>query len=156
MAGFAGTGTAAWRRAGYVVVGLAAAMAPVLLAAATTIEENEASAIRSVMKINMAESEYSVEHPASGYACSLKAMVGDPEAHKLPYELASGTMDGYRFTIVSCVMNTATGARRVTGYTLIAQPSIVGTTGNRAFCSDETGEIKFDPTGGTNCTQVYQ
>jgi type IV pilus assembly protein PilA len=29
----------------------------------------------------------------------------------------------------------------------------VGQTGNRTFCSDQFGSIKFDPTGGTNCTQ---
>jgi len=29
----------------------------------------------------------------------------------------------------------------------------VGKTGDRGFCSDEGGTIKFDPAGGTNCTQ---
>jgi type IV pilus assembly protein PilA len=29
----------------------------------------------------------------------------------------------------------------------------VGKTGNRGFCSDDTGVIKQDPAGGTNCTQ---
>ena len=41
----------------------------------------------------------------------------------------------------------------MTGYTVMAQPLTVGKSGNRTFCSDESGQIKFDPTGGTNCTQ---
>jgi type IV pilus assembly protein PilA len=30
----------------------------------------------------------------------------------------------------------------------------VGKTGDRGFCSDQSGIIKFDPAGGTNCTQT--
>ena len=35
-------------------------------------------------------------------------------------------------------------------------PNTVGRTGNRGFCMDESAIIKFDPAGGTNCTQSIQ
>lgn len=122
---------------------------------------NELSAQQSVRAINMAQNQYSSTFPANGYACSLQALGGDPHsgpptptnAEMLQQDLATGIKSGYQFTINNCVKNTATGSDRVTGYTVIAQPLTVGSTGNRTFCSDETGQIKFDPAGGTNCTQ---
>jgi type IV pilus assembly protein PilA len=42
---------------------------------------------------------------------------------------------------------------RYTGYQITAVPETVGKTGNRGFCTDEGGIIKFDPAGGANCTQ---
>jgi type IV pilus assembly protein PilA len=44
----------------------------------------------------------------------------------------------------------------VTGYQITAVPQTLGKTGDRSFCSDESGNIKYDPTGGTNCTQNLQ
>jgi type IV pilus assembly protein PilA len=48
---------------------------------------------------------------------------------------------------------TINGTDRYTGYTVTAVPQTVGKTGDRGFCSDQFGTIKFDPAGGTNCTQ---
>lgn len=123
---------------------------------------NETSAVKSVQAINLAESQYTTTFPSNGYACSLQALGGDPNAgppsatsaKMLQQDLASGVKSGYQFTISNCVKNTANGNDRVTGYTVIAQPLTVGKSGNRTFCSDENGQIKFDPTGGTNCTQI--
>lgn len=122
---------------------------------------NETSAVKSVQAINLAESQYTTTFPANGYACSLTALGGDPKsgpptptnAEMLQADLATGVKSGYQFTITNCVKNTQNGNDRVTGYTVIAQPLTVGKTGNRTFCSDESGSIKFDPAGGTNCTQ---
>jgi type IV pilus assembly protein PilA len=122
---------------------------------------NETSAVKSVQAINLAESQYTTTFPANGYACSLQSLGGDPNsgpptptnAKMLQTDLASGVKSGYQFSITNCVKNTQNGNDRVTGYTVIAQPLTVGKTGNRTFCSDENGQIKFDPAGGTNCTQ---
>ena len=122
---------------------------------------NETSAIKSVQAINLAQSQYSTTFPVNGFACSLTALGGDPRsgtptaasAHVLDQGLATGMKSGYQFSITNCVKNSQNGSDRVTGYTIIAQPQTVGRTGNRTFCGDEGGEIKFDPTGGTNCTQ---
>lgn len=122
---------------------------------------DEISAQQSVRAINMAQSQYNSTYPSNGYACTLTALGGDSHAgpptptnaEVLQQDLATGIKSGYQFAISNCVKNTASGSDRVTGYTVLAQPLTVGKTGNRTFCSDESGQIKFDPTGGTNCTQ---
>ncbi len=63
---------------------------------------------------------------------------------------------GYIFTISNCTRVSLSGTERVTGYTVTAVPQTVGKTGSRGFCSDESGVIKYDPTGGTNCTQPLE
>lgn len=122
---------------------------------------NETSAMQSIRAINMAESQFENTYPSQGYACSLTALGGDPHsgpptaanAQMLQQDLATGVKSGYQFVIGNCTKNTSNGNDRVTGYTITAQPLTVGQTGNRTFCSDQFGAIKFDPTGGTNCTQ---
>jgi len=122
---------------------------------------NETSAQQSVRAINMAESQYNTLYPSNGYACNLTQLGGDQHsgpptpnsAQVLQQDLATGIKSGYQFAINNCIKNTSSGSDRVTGYSVMAQPLTVGHSGNRTFCSDETGQIKFDPTGGTNCTQ---
>jgi type IV pilus assembly protein PilA len=122
---------------------------------------NETSAMQSIRAINMAESQYENTYPAQGYACTLQSLGGDPHsgapsatsAQMLQQDLATGIKSGYQFTVGNCTKNSANGSDRVTGYSITAQPLTVGQTGNRTFCSDQFGAIKFDPTGGTNCTQ---
>ncbi|HWG19040.1 MAG TPA: prepilin-type N-terminal cleavage/methylation domain-containing protein [Terracidiphilus sp.] len=122
---------------------------------------NETSAQQSIRAINMAQTQYTSTFPSNGYACTLTALGGDSHsgpptptnAEMLQQDLASGIKSGYQFTISKCVKNTANGSDRATGYSVMAQPLTVGKSGNRTFCSDETGQITFDPTGGTNCTQ---
>jgi type IV pilus assembly protein PilA len=122
---------------------------------------DETSAQQSIRAINMAESQYEQTYPSSGYACSLPALGGDPKsgppsatsAQMLQQDLASGIKSGYSFTIGNCTKVSNNGTDRITGYNVTATPLTVGQTGNRAFCSDQFGAIKFDPAGGTNCTQ---
>jgi type IV pilus assembly protein PilA len=122
---------------------------------------NETSAIKSVQAINLAQSQYSTTFPSNGFACTLTALGGDPHsgpptptsAEMLQQDLASGVKSGYQFSISNCIKNSQNGNDRATGYSVMAQPLTVGKSGNRTFCSDEGGQIKFDPTGGTNCTQ---
>lgn len=161
MAGLAGAAELDWRRFISVPIAMLVLMAPVFLVATPSKGANEDSAIRSVMAINLAESQYEITYPAKGYSCSLAALGGDPHAGPptaanakiLRQNLASGVEGGYRFEIVSCTKHLVRGIERVTGYRIIARPSRPGHTGNRTFCSDESGQIKFDPTGRTNCTE---
>lgn len=125
---------------------------------------NETSAINSVQTINKAEIQYESTFPANGYACSLQALGGDPgsgapsptSAQILQQSLASGIKSGYIFNISNCTKVTVNGQDHYTGYTVTAVPETVGKTGDRGFCSDQFGTIKFDPAGGTNCTQTLQ
>jgi len=97
-----------------------------------TIEDQQRSqvemtSISMLQFVNAAEKNYS---SANGrYACSLSALgsryLNDPE-------LAKGSKRGYNFVISSC------DAER---YKVVAEPAVAD-SGQRAFCSDETGEVR--------------
>ena len=122
---------------------------------------NETSAIKSIQTIVQAQVQYASLYPSNGFACSIQNLGGDQHsgpptptaAEILPADLASGIKSGYQFAITNCAKNTQNGSDRATDYSIVATPLQVGKTGNRTFCSDSGGTIKFDPTGGTNCTQ---
>ncbi|MGA2569066.1 MAG: prepilin-type N-terminal cleavage/methylation domain-containing protein [Terracidiphilus sp.] len=129
-----------------------------------TKRANGLSAVNSLQKIVQAQMLYSESYPANGYACSLGALGGDPHsgppsvasAQLLPADLASGFKQGYEFTLKCSDNVTANGIDRYNSFTVIARPQTVGKTGDRSYCTDETGQLKFDPAGGTDCTQLLQ
>jgi type IV pilus assembly protein PilA len=123
---------------------------------------NETSAINSIQVIGSAELQYESTFPSNGFSCSLTALGGDPNsgapsatsAQVLQNDLASGFKSGYIFTVGNCTKVTVNSTDRFTGYQITAVPQTVGKTGDRGFCTDQFGTIKFDPAGGTNCTQT--
>jgi len=125
---------------------------------------NETSALQSVRTIGQAEMSYSSAYPAQGYACTLAALGGkagsgapSPEAGQFINEdLASGSKSGYTFTISGCTKTTVNNIDQYNSYTINAVPNSVGHSGNRGFCADENAQIRFDPKGGTNCTELLQ
>jgi type IV pilus assembly protein PilA len=122
---------------------------------------NDLSAIQSVHTIMNAESMYESNFPTNGYACSIAALGGDPKsgpptitaAQLIQPDLASGAKSGYIFNITNCTKINLNGTDRITGYMVTAIPQTVGQTGDRAYCGDQSGLIKFDPAGGSNCSQ---
>ena len=97
-----------------------------------TIEEkqrsqNEMISMSMLRVVNAAEKNYS--SVKGGYACSLSAL-GSEYLHDP--ELAKGSKFGYNFVISSC---------DAAHYKMVAEPAIVDSE-QRAFCSDETGEIR--------------
>jgi hypothetical protein len=56
----------------------------------------------------------------------------------------TATKSGYTFTAVGV------GALPMVTYTSTALPVIVGQSGNRAFCSDQSGVIRYNA-GGAAC-----
>jgi type IV pilus assembly protein PilA len=125
---------------------------------------NDLSAIQSVRTIQQAEMQYESTYGASGYACSLTALGGDPSAgaptaagaQMIQPDLTTGFKSGYVFTIACKDKVTVNSVDRYNSYLVTAVPQTVGKTGDRGFCSDQFGTIKTDPTGGTNCTQPLQ
>jgi type IV pilus assembly protein PilA len=123
---------------------------------------NDLSAQNSVQVISKAELQYSDTYPTNGFACTLPALGGDPTtgapsataAQILQGDLTSGYKSGYIFTLTCKDKVTVNGVDRFNSYAITAVPQTVGKTGDRAFCSDQSGIIKFDPAGGTNCTQT--
>jgi len=123
---------------------------------------NDLSAQQSIHTIINAQSMYESNYPTNGFSCSLAALGGDPKtgaptpvsAQLIQPDLASGFKSGYIFTISNCSKVNAGGTDRITGYSISAVPQTVGTTGDRAYCADQSGIIKFDPAGGSNCSQT--
>jgi type IV pilus assembly protein PilA len=121
---------------------------------------NDLSALQSIRTVQQAELQYSVTYPANGFACTLAALGGDPNsgapsaasAQILQGDLASGSKNGYIFTLTCNDKVTVSGVDRFNTYSINAVPQTVGKTGDRGFCSDQSGIIKFDPAGGINCT----
>jgi len=125
---------------------------------------NETSAVNGVKFLVTEENNYLATYPSHGFSCSLAALGGHPgaapptpeSAQLIPDDLASGHKAGYTFAISSCVKVTIKGKEQVTSYKITAVPDRVGHTGIRGFCSDENGQLMFDPKGGTNCTETLQ
>jgi len=129
-----------------------------------TKKGNETSAINSVQTIVKAELQYQSTYPANGFACTLPALAGDPNsgppspgsAQILQGDLPSGYKSGYVFTLTCKDKITVNGTDRSNGYSITAVPQTIGKTGDRGFCADQFGSIKYDPAGGTNCSQNLQ
>ena len=125
---------------------------------------NETSAIASLHDLTAQENTYNSTYPTHGFACSLAAMGGKPDAgaptaeaaQLIPEDLASGNKSGYTFTISNCTKVTVNNQDQYTSYQITAVPNTVGHSGDRGFCTDENGQIRYDPKGGTNCTELLQ
>jgi type IV pilus assembly protein PilA len=108
--------------------------------------------------------QYNSAYPANGFSCSLAALGGQPgsgapsaqAAQLIPADLTTGQKAGYTFAITNCSKVTVNNQDMYTSYTITAVPQAVGKTGDRGFCADENNVIKYDPAGGTNCTQPIQ
>jgi type IV pilus assembly protein PilA len=125
----------------------------------------ETSAILTLRTLNQAEIMYDSMYPDNGYACSLSPLGGNPNsgsptalaAQIIPDDLAStGMKSGYRFAFSDCTKAKVDGQIKITGYKITAVPISPGRPPSRGFCTDESGEIRFDPGGGANCTEPLE
>lgn len=126
-------------------------------------QADETSAIQSVRTISQAELQYNSAYPANGFACSLTNLGGAPgsaptaqAAQLLDASLSTGQKAGYTFAVTNCNKVSVNNQDMFTSFTVTATPQSIGKTGDRGFCADENGTIRFDPAGGTNCTQPIQ
>jgi type IV pilus assembly protein PilA len=128
------------------------------------MQANETSAIQSLHAIYDAQIQYQTTFPANGFASSLSQLGGDPKSgpptpqasQALQGDLAAGQKSGYTFNIVNVTKVTVNNQDQITGYEVTAVPQAVGKTGHNGFCIDQQGEVRKDPTGGTNCTVPLQ
>lgn len=125
---------------------------------------NQTSAMASLRAIYQAQIQYQTSFPANGFACSLTALGGNASsgppspqsAQVLQTDLATGQKSGYTFNITNCQKVTVNNQDMYTSYEATAVPQAIGKTGHSGFCIDQQGEIKSDPTGGTNCNTPVQ
>ena len=110
---------------------------------------NEGAASWSLRAIIASETKFHEAHSERGYTCSLTELTQvsadeSPENRGMAVseELASGKKDGYVFALTGC---------DALHYKVAAEPASA-VAGQRAFCADESGEIKFSPDGkATTC-----
>jgi type IV pilus assembly protein PilA len=113
---------------------------------------NEASAVGGVRVLLTAEIAYSASHPEAGYTCALSDLAN---AGLSDASLLSGQKNGYAFELLGCGAGGDAGANDAGAndaginkeVRVVAYPVVPQQTGTRAFCTDESGVIKFDRTG---------
>jgi prepilin-type N-terminal cleavage/methylation domain-containing protein len=109
---------------------------------------NEASAVASIRVVNTAAVTYSMTYPDLGYPAQLTTLGGanpctasSTQACLMDDLLAQGVKNGYSFVL------TGDGVVPSVGYAITATPQVVGSSGQRMFCTDQTGVVRFDPSG---------
>jgi type IV pilus assembly protein PilA len=149
------------KQKGFSLIELLIVVAIILIIAAIAIPNllrsriaaNEASAVGSIRTLNTAEVTYASTYPDRGFTCTLSNM-GPPagtaaatstSAGLVDAVLASGTKSGYTFVLTGCTV-AGTTTINVT-YQSTGVPTAAGQTGQRAFCSDQSGVIKYDASG---------
>jgi TonB family protein len=110
------------------------------------LRQNEEMALWSVRGVVNAEKMY--QSAQGGFACTLSALGGggeEPGAKKRVYlwdpQLAGGKKNGYNFTISGCDASSDSFH-----YRIAAEPAVPD-SGQRAFCSDESGTVRASADG---------
>jgi len=147
------------RDRGFTLIELLIVVTIILIIAAFTIPKitksqipaHEASAIASIKAINEGEMIYSSSHPDVGFTPDLVTLGGTSQSggeQTIDQPLALGRKSGYTFTY--------TPGEKVNGairsYGITAVPDQVGTTGQRRFFSDESGEVHYNASGPADAT----
>ena len=136
-----------------IILIIAAIAIPNLLR--SRIAANEASSVGSLRTLNTSEITYNTTYPNVGFTCTLSAL-GPPSSGASATSTAAGLIDsnlsggnksGYSFTAGTC--NTAGGL--TVDYQWKAAPQSAGTTGQRYFCTDASGVIRYHTSSTTTC-----
>jgi type IV pilus assembly protein PilA len=159
------------KQKGFSLIELLIVVAIILIIAAIAIPNllrsrmaaNEASAVGSIRTINTAAITFSSTY-SDGFPSLLTeigttgtGLVSCQNAQLIDSLLTSGSKSGYTFTMGAgsvAVTTIPTGcvAGYQDGYGAMAVPTTIGTTGQRGFCSDATGVIRYNSAGTAGFT----
>src|SRR5262249_8093912 len=142
------------KQKGFSLIELLIVVAIILIIAAIAIPNllrsrmaaNEASAVGSLRTINTACVTYSTTYQSVGYPSSLTSLGPTTSANSTSADLvdnvlSGGTKSGYTFTFAGNPSTTPS-----VGYTVTANPSSRGTSGQRGFYTDQSGVIRANAT----------
>jgi hypothetical protein len=107
------------------------------------LARDEISAMESLRAVRGLELRYAAAHPSKGFTCDFallktEAPSNEEQARKgLPF---SDSFNGYKFSLTGCEVDSQGVAVR---YKATAVPLVPGKTGVRAFCTDQTGELRY-------------
>jgi type IV pilus assembly protein PilA len=150
------------KQKGFSLIELLIVVAIILIIAAIAIPNllrskmaaNEASAVGSLRTINTAQVTYSSTYGVGyGTLASLSTPLAGcagataATACLIDSNLGGGTKSGYKFTSVPA-SGAGTVASPFNNFYSTSDPVTQGTTGQSSFCSDDSGVIRRDPTGG--------
>lgn len=104
---------------------------------AQALSPSEAIALASVQKILEAQKQYRAANPAAGFTCNADA-------------LGVADTNGYRTMLVGCK------GTPVASFKVTMTPVGMSIKGQRAFCADETGVVRFADDGrGLSCLSEH-
>jgi len=107
------------------------------------VAHDEVSAVNGLRELTSLETRYATEHPSKGFTCDLALLKTEVPSNRDPTHdgfLFSDAFEGYKFSLTGCEAD-AEGV--VVRYKATAVPVSPGKTGVRAFCTDQTGELRF-------------
>jgi type IV pilus assembly protein PilA len=150
------------KQKGFSLIELLIVVAIILIISAIAIpsflrsrmQANEASAVSSLRMINTAAITYASTYVDLGFPATLADMGGatpctssSTSACLLDDSIAQGTKSGYALAWAG------DGLTPSSAYTTTATPVVVGASGQRMFCTDQSGVIHYD-TSGAGCTEA--
>jgi type IV pilus assembly protein PilA len=150
------------KRNGFSLIELLMVVTIILVIAALAIPSfmrsrmsaNETSAVASLRVIFTANATYETSY-GNGYSPDLVSLAGTPPAtcqgaDLIDSLLATGRKSGYSFTYVAGAVLPVGAAGCTPGsvtFTVQATPMVAGSSGQRSFCIDESGIVRFDQSG---------